>query len=146
MATTASTSSSDLTKPPLPEIEFEKLESEVDVAARQNSTSHQSIHNDKDVLEKEQDVHIDGSDLGREISRIDTSDYPSAFPLAMILVALACSVFLVALDTTIVATAIPRITDQFHSLDQVGWYGSGFFLTIGSFQATWGKLVRSDFI
>ena len=136
----ASTSSSDLAKPPLPE-DFEKQQHEVDVA-RQNSTSNQSVHNEKDVLDKEQDVHVDGSDLGREISRIHTADYPSAFPLAMIVVALACSIFLVALDMTIVATAIPRITDQFHSLDQVGWYGSGFFLTIGSFQATWGKLYK----
>ena len=27
-------------------------------------------------------------------------------------------------DTTILATAIPKITDQFKSLDDVGWYGS----------------------
>jgi hypothetical protein len=40
---------------------------------------------------------------------------------------------------TIVATAIPRITDQFHSLDQIGWYGSAFFLTLASFQSSWGK-------
>lgn len=43
---------------------------------------------------------------------------------------------------TIVATAIPRITDQFKSLDQVGWYGSAFFLTIGAFQSTWGKAFK----
>ena len=41
-----------------------------------------------------------------------------------------------------VATAIPRITDDFHSLDQVGWYGSAFFLTIASFQSTWGKAYK----
>lgn len=41
---------------------------------------------------------------------------------------------------TIVTTAIPRITDQFHSLDQVGWYGSVFFLTLACFQSVWGKL------
>jgi hypothetical protein len=134
----ASTSVSDLSKPPRLETDFEKQQPDVDVT-RQNSTSHQSVHNEKDVIDKE-DVDIDASDLGREISRIHTADYPKAFPLAMIVVALACSIFLVALDMTIVATAIPRITDQFHSLDQVGWYGSGFFLTIGSFQATWGKL------
>jgi hypothetical protein len=132
----ASTSSSELSKPPLPENEHEKQQPGVDVSTHQHSGSRISIHNEKDILDEEKDVHIDGSDLGREISRIDTSDYPSAFPLAMIVVALACSIFLVALDMTIVATAIPRITDQFHSLDQVGWYGSGFFLTIGSFQAT----------
>lgn len=43
---------------------------------------------------------------------------------------------------TIVATAIPRITDQFKSLDQVGWYGSAFFLTLGAFQSTWGKVFK----
>lgn len=43
---------------------------------------------------------------------------------------------------TIVATAIPRITDEFHSLDQVGWYGSAFFLTLATFQSTWGKLYK----
>lgn len=46
------------------------------------------------------------------------------------------------IEQTIVATAIPRITDQFHSLDQVGWYGSAFFLTVASFQATWGKAYK----
>ncbi|KIW30271.1 uncharacterized protein PV07_06026 [Cladophialophora immunda] len=133
----ASTSTSDLSKPPLPVIE-EKRQEATDVTVRQNSSPPQSIAIEKAVLEKD----VDAGELGREISRIDTSDYPSAFPLAMIVVALACSIFLVALDMTIVATAIPRITDQFHSLDQVGWYGSGFFLTIGSFQATWGKLYK----
>ena len=43
---------------------------------------------------------------------------------------------------TIVTTAIPRITDEFHSLTQVGWYGSAFFLTIAAFQSAWGKLYK----
>jgi MFS family permease len=43
---------------------------------------------------------------------------------------------------TIVATAIPRITDQFHNLDQIGWYGSAFFLTLASFQSSWGKVYK----
>jgi hypothetical protein len=34
---------------------------------------------------------------------------------------------------TIVATAIPKITDQFHSLDEASWYGSAFFMTSGAF-------------
>lgn len=76
------------------------------------------------------------------LSQIDTSDYPSALPLTFIVLALVLSIFLVSLDMTIVATAIPRITDQFHSLDQVGWYGSAFFLTLASFQSTWGKAYK----
>ncbi|KAI0869146.1 major facilitator superfamily domain-containing protein [Hypoxylon argillaceum] len=34
--------------------------------------------------------------------------------------------------STIVATAIPKITDEFHGLDKAAWYGSVFFLTSGS--------------
>ena len=77
-----------------------------------------------------------------QMSSSREEEYPAAFRLAMIIMALALSIFLVALDMTIVATAIPRITDQFHSLDQVGWYGSAFFLTIASFQTTWGKAYK----
>jgi hypothetical protein len=78
----------------------------------------------------------------RQMSKSEEGDYPTAFRLAMIIVALALAMFLVAIDMTIVATAIPRITDQFHSLDQVGWYGSAFFLTLASFQSTWGKAYK----
>ena len=73
---------------------------------------------------------------------IEKVEYPHAFKLAFIIVALVLSVFLVALDMTIVATAIPRITDEFHSLNQVGWYGSAFFLTLGAFQSAWGKAYK----
>lgn len=80
--------------------------------------------------------------VSRPLSRIATSDYPTGLRLTMIVVALVLSIFLVSLDMTIVATAIPRITDEFHSLDQVGWYGSAFFLTLASFQSTWGKAYK----
>ena len=43
-------------------------------------------------------------------------------------------------DRTIVATAVPAITDEFHSLGDVGWYASAYLLTSCSFQLLWGKL------
>lgn len=70
---------------------------------------------------------------------MDTSDFPTRGALALIVLALLLAMFTNNLDTTIIATAIPRITDEFHALDQVGWYGSAFFLTTASFQSTWGK-------
>ena len=87
-------------------------------------------------------THNDEDEDENNLERIATEDYPKAFKLAFIVVALVLSIFLVALDMTIVATAIPKITDEFHSLDQVGWYGSAFFLTLGSFQSTWGKAYK----
>ena len=67
---------------------------------------------------------------------------PHSFKLVAIMLALCLSIFLVSLDMTIVSTAIPEITNEFHSLPDVGWYGSAFFLTLASFQAFWGKVYR----
>ncbi|KAI9841230.1 MAG: MFS sugar transporter [Thelocarpon superellum] len=69
----------------------------------------------------------------------DESRYPQGITLGLITLALCLSVFLVALDQTIIATAIPRITDQFKSLDDVGWYGSSYLLTTAAFQLLFGK-------
>lgn len=41
---------------------------------------------------------------------------------------------------TIISTAIPKITDEFHSLEDIGWYGSAFFVTTAATQASWGRL------
>jgi MFS transporter, DHA2 family, glioxin efflux transporter len=121
--TSASNSSDDISKPQSPHNEPEK----------------DGVDLEKTISPEAQKEEAGMDELTRELSRIGTSDYPSAFPLVMIVIALVLSIFLVALDMTIVATAIPRITDEFHSLDQVGWYGSAFFLTIAAFQSTWGK-------
>ncbi|KAG5913417.1 hypothetical protein E4U42_001187 [Claviceps africana] len=43
-------------------------------------------------------------------------------------------------DNTIIATAIPRITDQFKALSDVGWYGSAYLLTTCAVQLIFGKL------
>ena len=79
-------------------------------------------------------------ELNRQrLTPTETTEYPQGLRLAAVIVALVLSLFFVALDCTIVATAIPRITDEFHCLDRVGWIGSSFFLTLASFQSTWGQ-------
>lgn len=62
--------------------------------------------------------------LQRVETRPDGSEYPTGLKLTLITVALCLGVFLMALDNSIIATAIPHITDQFNSLNDVGWYGS----------------------
>lgn len=62
--------------------------------------------------------------------------------MATLSIAMALAVFLFALDETIIATAIPKITDQFHSLDDVGWYGSAYLLTMCCFQLHYGKFYK----
>ncbi|MCJ1366565.1 hypothetical protein MMC16_005694 [Acarospora aff. strigata] len=67
-------------------------------------------------------------------------EYPTGAKLFVISVALCLSVFLMALDNTILATAIPKITDHFQALEDVGWYGSSYLLTTCAFQLFFGKL------
>ncbi|KAF7302872.1 Major facilitator superfamily transporter [Mycena kentingensis (nom. inval.)] len=69
----------------------------------------------------------------------DAVVYPQGLKLGLITLALCLSVFLVALDNTIIATAIPKITDKFQSLDDVGWYGSAYLLTTAAFQLLFGR-------
>ena len=59
-----------------------------------------------------------------------------------ILASLLLSLFCQALEDTIIATAIPRITDDFQGLDDVDWYGSAYLLTNGAFQLFYGKLYQ----
>jgi MFS family permease len=69
------------------------------------------------------------------------SQYPDRlYKLLLDVLALAVVQFLQGLDSTIVSTAIPKITDRFHALDDIGWYGSVFTLTFCAFQLMWGKL------
>jgi MFS family permease len=66
----------------------------------------------------------------------------SSWQMASVISALVLSIFLCSLDLTIIATAIPMITKEFHSLEDVGFYGSAFLLTIATTQSFWGKLYK----
>jgi len=67
-------------------------------------------------------------------------EYPTAIKLTLISIALCLAVFCIALDNTIIATAIPKITDHFKAIDDIAWYGSAYLLTTCSFQLFFGKL------
>lgn len=52
-----------------------------------------------------------------------------------IMVAVTLVTFLMLLDGTIIVAAVPRITDDFHSLNDIGWYGAAYQLGRYSLQA-----------
>ncbi|KAI0201090.1 major facilitator superfamily domain-containing protein [Astrocystis sublimbata] len=87
-----------------------------------------------------------GADLARaptasDDNKADDDDnYPKGVKLALVLSSVYISLFLVSLDRLIVTTAIPAITDEFHSLPDVGWYGAAYLLTSCAFQLLFGKL------
>lgn len=86
-------------------------------------------------------------------------EYPPFATVLVIMVALYLALFFVSLvefpiyncsyqaveltvgqDRTIIATAIPRMTDTFHSLDDIGWYGSAYMITGCAFQLLYGRI------
>ncbi|KAI0157854.1 major facilitator superfamily domain-containing protein [Xylariaceae sp. FL1272] len=81
------------------------------------------------------------NETATELTNVQTNhEYPTGLRLALVLSSAFVSVFLVSLDRLIVTTAIPAITDEFHSLTDVGWYGSAYLLTSAAFQLLFGKL------
>ncbi|GAB0134730.1 hypothetical protein EsDP_00003088 [Epichloe bromicola] len=81
-----------------------------------------------------------GTEVGSATDGEEEQEYPASWRLGLITVALCSSVFCMALDNTIIATAIPRITDQFKALEDVGWYGSAYLLTTCAVQLIFGRL------
>lgn len=60
----------------------------------------------------------------------------------LILLSLWLGTLLVAIDTTIIGTAIPKISSDFKALTQVGWYGSAYMLTLTAFQPIYGNVYK----
>ncbi|KAM0477021.1 hypothetical protein ACHAPX_005980 [Trichoderma viride] len=87
------------------------------------------------------DGNMDG-EIKKPAETTEPLDEPSlsSSAVAFILLGLSLPVFLIALDTSIVATAIPYITDRFKSTQDIGWYGSAYFLALCSLQPLSGKL------
>lgn len=67
---------------------------------------------------------------------------PKTLKFWLIMLSNFVALFLVALDRTIIATAIPRITDDFGSLGDIGWYGSAYMLTTSASQLLFGRIYK----
>ncbi|KAF2686262.1 MFS gliotoxin efflux transporter glia [Lentithecium fluviatile CBS 122367] len=82
-------------------------------------------------------------------SAITTSDglpvannYPQGTRLVVITFGLILSIFVAALDSTIISTAIPSITTEFGSISNIAWYGSAYNITTTAFRSSWGKAFK----
>ncbi|KAI1419238.1 major facilitator superfamily domain-containing protein [Xylaria sp. FL1777] len=74
------------------------------------------------------------AETGREapepINAEEATDDPNAYvtghKLVLLVACIALACFLVLIDTMVVSTAVPKITDEFKSLTDVGWYASAY--------------------
>ncbi|CAD0112908.1 unnamed protein product [Aureobasidium uvarum] len=96
-----------------------------------NSTSSVSTKND-DVPPQERP----------QLERKDSTplEERSKGKIALIMTALGMAVFLAALDVTIITTALPTISEYFHSAAGYTWIGSAYLLGNASSVPLWGKI------
>lgn len=67
---------------------------------------------------------------------------PNTAKFWLVIVSAFVPTFIVALDRTILSTAIPQITNDFDSLGDIGWYGSAYMLATAAFQLVFGRIYR----
>ncbi|TVY17154.1 MFS gliotoxin efflux transporter gliA [Lachnellula arida] len=120
------------------------LAAEKEVGRSASSTPSESLNREKNPNLDSSTTESEDDSFKETPAEVQDEDmeYPTGIRMTLVVISLLISIFLVSLDMTIVATAIPKITDEFHGLDLVGWYGSAFFLTFAAFQSTWGKAYK----
>ncbi|KAH7396378.1 putative MFS aflatoxin efflux pump [Pyrenochaeta sp. MPI-SDFR-AT-0127] len=75
-----------------------------------------------------------------ELAEKETFEKQPLTTIVLLTTTSSMALFLIALDRTIITTAIPVITDEFHSLPDIGWYASAYLMTCGAFQLMFGKI------
>ena len=87
---------------------------------------------------------IEPLEVDNETQNISESEpeYPTGAKFYLICLAISFVLLLGGLDGNIVATAVPAITDHFHTVADVGWYYSAYKLTSCAFQFMFGKLYK----
>jgi len=108
-------------------------------AAAENNSSGASVTNSGlstgERLEEKENGVVTGEATGEP-------DYATGLRLILIMITISISGLLTALEIGIIATAIPEITDKYHSINDVGWYGSATFLLAAASSAMWGKMYK----
>lgn len=90
----------------------------------------------KDVSDSEKSGEVDAQN---EKTDDEDGTMPIGPKLILITFSLMLAVFCVALDNTIIAVAIPKITDDFKNLNDIGWYASAYLLTSCAPSLLFGK-------
>lgn len=70
----------------------------------------------------------------------DDAAYPTGIRLWMAVASMFTMSILYGLDLTIVAATIPSVTNQFRTVEDIGWYSSAYSVMMASFGFLFGKL------
>ncbi|KAL0783338.1 hypothetical protein CaCOL14_001244 [Colletotrichum acutatum] len=112
--------------------------------APEQTPAHETTGVNMEDSQQEKGNVLDSSNQSDESHSEEThtkeSESLPGWKIFVIWLAIALGVLCTFLDEGIIATAIPRITDEFGSLTDVGWYGSAYQMTLCAFQLIFGRL------
>lgn len=94
----------------------------------------------RESLRGDAGLEIDDGPLAGAVAAEDETRYPTGIRFWLILLCSAIVLVFMGLDTSIVSTAVPSITDEFHTVADVGWYSSAFRLCASAFAFMFGKI------
>ncbi|KAH8928280.1 putative MFS toxin efflux pump [Atractiella rhizophila] len=113
-----------------------------------NALSSPLEANEKNLEREETIVGSDGHDQNQlekkaeweALARVQDEDFKVNSKFLITFIGLAAFTFLTALDQTIIAPAIPIISNEFKTISDVGWWISAYFMTSTSLQPFYGRL------
>lgn len=120
-------------------------EKEIEVPSQSSNTSSRLQVDEKpsesvDVHDHTPKTAPGGQDVSQEVQAQEEKPQRSKLKIALIMLSLSISVLLVALDITIVTTALPTIAEHFHSASGFTWVGSAYLIASSASPPVWGKI------
>ncbi|KAL2065201.1 hypothetical protein VTL71DRAFT_2870 [Oculimacula yallundae] len=109
-----------------------------------NSENQTPANNDEKNIKQETETPPRDPELAvstsDEVEHSTSYEYATPKELSLLSTAFTIATFMIAIDGSILSTAIPRITTDFHHIEDISWYGSAYLLTEMAFQPTFGRL------
>ncbi|KAF2680027.1 efflux pump antibiotic resistance protein [Lentithecium fluviatile CBS 122367] len=115
---------------------FEHVSQSIAFLTTIEASTHETTKDPEEAANKE------ASSATSPDRRVERPTPEKSWGLALITLSLAFGTFLIALDTTIVGIAVPTITTQFHSLDDIAWYGSAYLVTLTALQPSFRRIYK----
>jgi EmrB/QacA subfamily drug resistance transporter len=117
---------------------------DIDAPKSSNTSSHSANNGARpeptDPTDAPVQDEIAGQDAAPAEEAQDEKPKRSKTKIALIMLSLGISVLLVALDITIVTTALPTIAERFHSASGYTWVGSAYLIANAAATPIWGKV------
>lgn len=87
-------------------------------------------------------IMLNEMDVPQESPPQVSIQYPPPWRRFIYVLIVILMTLLTCLDMTIIATAIPKITNEFNSINDIGWYGSAFLVCAACGCGFWGSVYR----